>query len=315
MSIQNLFLVSVFMYDSTALPTSSQTVGFPTTALSYAGGPSHNSYAATGPTLTKIWNKGLAYALPLTGDPLDSGLYATEVAAQMTHFAFGVGSGVSAVKGIVYAAGDDRTVNAFNATTGKLLWRFRANNHNLGLAQVVWSQPFSGVASSVTGYSGASLAMDVITGLVVGSVVVDADMLLNSAHVQVFALDAATGNQVWTQGLDPGAVPSGFVAPTPMLSGGRVYLANPLVGQVVALDMLGGGIAWKTAVVSSAGLYAWGPGCLVGGSKLIQPMGSDLYTFDATTGAVLKRYTVGGTFTYNHPTVLGGTLYIGNSFG
>ncbi len=44
-------------------------------------------------------------------------------------------------------------------------------------------------------------------------------------------------------------------------------------------------------------------------------MGSDLYTFDATTGAVLKRYTVGGTFTYNHPTVLGGTLYIGNSFG
>lgn len=448
-------------YDATALPTSSQTVGFPTTSLAYAGGPSHNSYVATGPTLSKKWTKGLVYALSLTGTPLDSGLYGTEVAAQMTHFAFGVGSGVSAAKGIVYAAGDDRTVNAFNATSGKLLWRFRTNNHNfgqplvtanavlvaggnvglnlgnygsfvkqsantrlgsgfnyvyaldpltgnekwtfyagqgsmsmtplyyngvlywvdgqgwvwainadtgapvapimdangnptlsvgggfnalaspniyqdpsgralmvvglsmpnrvvaidLGLAQVAWNQPFSGVASFVTGYSGASLAVDATTGLVLGSVVVDADMLLNSAHIQVFALDGATGNRVWTQNLDAGAVPSGFVAPTPMLSGGRVYLANPLVAQVVALDMLGGSLVWKTAVTASAGLYAWGPGCLVSGGKLIQPVGGDLYTFNASTGAVLKRYTVGGAFSYNHPTVLGGTLYIGNSFG
>lgn len=419
-AIPALPLKTAEYYDSSARPSSSQAAGFPTTSLAYAGGPSHNSYVASGPTLAKTWSKGLVSALSLTGVPLDSGLYGTEVAAQMTHFAFGVGSGVSAVKGIVYAAGDDRTVNAFNATNGKLLWRFRTNNHNfgqplvtadavivaggnvglnlgnyglftkqsagarlgsgymylhaldpltgnekwtfyagqgsismtplyynnvlywvdgqgwvwainadtgapvapvmdtngyptlsvgggfnalvspniyqdasgralilvgmsmpnrvvaidLGLAQVAWSQPFSGIASFVTGYSGASLAVDVTTGLVVGSVVVDADMLINRAHVQVFALDAATGNQVWTQGLDPGAVPSGFVAPTPMLSGGRVYLANPMAGQVVALDMVGGSLLWKTAVTSSAGLYTWGPGCLVGGSMLVQPMGA-----------------------------------------
>lgn len=100
-----------------------------------------------------------------------------------------------------------------------------------------------------------------------------------------------------------------------MLSGGNVYLANPLAGQVVALDRLSGVPVWKTAVTSSVGLYAWGPGCLVGGSKLVQPMGGDLVTFNATTGTLLKRYTVGGAFTYNHPTVLGGTLYIGNSYG
>ncbi len=458
---QPLPLKTAEYYDSSALPSSSQRTGFPTTSLAYAGGPSHNSYVATGPTLSTKWSKGLKSALSLTGTPLDSGLHGTEVAAQMTHFAFGVGSGVSAVKGIVYAAGNDRTVNAFNATTGKLLWRFRTNNLNfgqplvtanavlvtggnvglnlgnygsyvkqsastrlgsgymyvhaldpltgnekwtfyagqgsmsmtplyyngvlywvdgqgwvwainadtgvpvtplmdangyptlsvgggfnalsspniyqdpsgralmvvglsmpnrvvaidLGLAQVAWSQSFSGVASFVTGYSAASLAVDATTGLVVGSVVVDADMLLNRAHIQVFALDGATGNRVWTQDLDPGAVPSGFVAPTPMVSGGRVYLANPLAGQVVALDTLAGTPVWKTAVAGTAGLYAWGPGCLVSGGKLIQAVGGDLYTLNATTGAVLKRYTVGGAFIYNHPTVLGGTLYTGNSYG
>lgn len=51
------------------------------------------------------------------------------------------------------------------------------------------------------------------------------------------------------------------------------------------------------------------------GSRLIQPVGPALYTFDGTSGAILNRTHVGGSFTYNHPTVAGGVLYTGNSWG
>ena len=50
-------------------------------------------------------------------------------------------------------------------------------------------------------------------------------------------------------------------------------------------------------------------------SRLIQPVGDSLITFDARTGTQLNSYRLGGAFTYNHPTVLGDTLYIGNSWG
>jgi outer membrane protein assembly factor BamB len=131
----------------------------------------------------------------------------------------------------------------------------------------------------------------------------------------VYALDGATGTVRWTQRLDAGVVPSGFVAPTPLLANNRVHLGNPLASQVLALDVMTGATLWKTAVTTAAGRYAWGPGAMLGSAKLLQPAGSALYTLDAASGALLKQYAVGGAFTYNSPTVLGKTVYIGNSFG
>lgn len=448
-------------YDSSALPSNSQKSGFPAQWLSYAGGQGHNSYSATGPSISKKWTAAMPAALSLTSPPLDSSIFGTEIATQMTHFSFGVGTGVTAANGIAYATGNNRYVNAYNATTGKLLWRFRTNNHNfgqplvtpnavlvmggnlginlsnqanftkqssqtragsgfmyihaldplkgnekwtfyagqgamsstplysngvlywvdgqskvwainadtgvpvapfmdtngnpvltlgggfnaissanvyqdpsgkqlmivgmsmpnrmvavdLGTASIAWAQPLTGFATHITGLSSASPAVDQANGLVISSAMANVDSTLNTAQVLVFGLNASTGAIVWTQLLDAGAVPTGLVAPTPMVANNRVYLTNPTADQITALDVFTGSSIWKTTVASTGGQYAWAPGTLVGTTKLIMPMGGKLYTLSPDTGTVLKTYTIGGSHTFNHVFVIGNSIYLGNSYG
>lgn len=461
-TVPTLPLKTAEYYDSRALPTSTQAALFPSTWLAYAGNPAHNSYLSTGPSITR-WSKSLVYGLSLTGTPLDESIYGSEIAAQMTHYAFGVGSGVSPAKGMVYVAGDDRTVQAFNGVTGKLVWRFRTNNLNFGqplvtanavivaggnlglnlgnygsfikqsaqtrvgtgfmyihaldpntgnekwtfyagqgamsttplyfngvlywvdgqnkmwsisattgqpvapfmdvngypvlslgggfnaissanlyqdtagrnlmvvgltmpnrlvaidlaTASVAWTQSLAGFFNHITGLGTTSVAVDQANGLVIGTTVVEADYVLNSARLLAFALNGTTGDIAWTQRLDAGPVPSGYVAATPMIANGRVFLANPIAQQTVALDVATGAPVWKTSVALTAGSrYSWAPGVWIPTTnRLLQPMGSELVAFDASTGAVLKRTAVGGAMTFNHPTVLGTALYIGNSYG
>ena len=460
-TVPALALKTAEYYSSSALPSSSQTANFPSQWLAYAGNAAHTGYSSTGPSLSSKWSASLPNALSLSAAPQDETLFGTEVATQMTHLSFGVGSGVSATKGILYVAGNNRTVNAFNGTNGKLIWRFRTNNHNIGqplvtptavlvaggnlalnfgnqgtfvklspqtrlgtgfmyihaldlkngnekwtfyagqgtfsmtplynngilymvdgqskvwainadtgvpvapfmdstgqpvmtlgggfnanssanvykdslgrslmvvglsmpnrlvavdlaTATIAWTQDLAGSLTYITGFATSSPAVDQTNGLIVGSAVVEADLLLNSARVMVYALDGATGTVRWTQLLDAGAVPSGFVAPTAMVANNRVHIANPLASQVVALDVLTGAPLWKTSLTTTAGRYAWGPAAMIGSTKLLQPAGSALYTLDAATGALIKQYAVGGAFTYNSPTILGKAVYIGNSYG
>ncbi len=460
-TVPTLPLKTAEYYDSSALPTSSQAKSFPTTSLAYAGNPAHNSYVSTGPSIRK-WSKSLVYGLSLAGAPLDEAIFGPEIAAHMTHFAFGVGSGVTPAKGMVYVAGTDRTVQAFNGVTGKLVWRFRTNNHNFGqplvtadavivaggnlglnlgnyanfikqssqtrvgtgfmyihaldpntgnekwtfyagqgamsmtplhyngalywvdgqskvwaisattgqpvapfmdvngypvlslgggfnaissaniyqdtagrslmvvgltmpnrlvaidlaTVSVAWTQSLAGFFNHLTGLGTVSLAVDQANGLVIGTTVVEADYVLNNARLLAFALNGSTGDIVWTQRLDAGPIPSGYVAATPMIAN-RVFLANPIAQQTMALDVATGAPVWTTTVALTAGSrYSWAPGVWIPTTnRLLQPMGSELVAFDAATGAVLKRTAVGGAMTFNHPTVLGTALYIGNSYG
>jgi outer membrane protein assembly factor BamB len=460
-TVPALALKTAEYYDASAQPSSSQTTSFPTQWLSYAGDAAHTGYSATGPTLSRRWSAALPNSLSLSGAPQGEALYGSEVATQMTHLNNGVGSGVSPAAGRLFVAGNNRTVNAYNATTGKLIWRFRTNNHNMGqplvipgavlvaggnlglnlgnygsfikasaqtrigsgfmyihaldpvtgnekwtfyagqgtlsstplyhngvlywvdgqskvwaisattgqpvapfmdaaghpllslgggfnalssanvyqdtlgrtlmivglampnrivavdlaTATIAWTQDLIGFPSHFTGFTASSPAVDQGSGLIVGSVIADTDMISNTARVLVYALDGNTGNMIWTQRLDAGSVPSGFVAPTPMLANNRVHIANPLAGQVQALDVLSGASLWKTTLTTTAGRYAWGPAALLGSSKLLQPAGSALYTLNLATGGLLKTYTPGGAFTYTSATVLGKTVYIGNSYG
>lgn len=460
-TVPTLPLKTAEYYDSSAQPTSSQTVAFPTQWLSYAANAAHTGYSATGPTLGARWSAALPNALSLSGTPQGDALYGSEVATQMTHLNVGVGSAVSPAAGRLFVAGNNRTVNAYNATTGKLIWRFRTNNHNMGqplvtpsavlvsggnlglnlgnqgsfiklspqtrlgtgfmyihaldpasgnekwtfyagqgtlsttplyrngnlywvdgqskvwainadsgqpvapfmdtagqpvlnlgggfnalssanvyqdslgralmivglampnrivavdlaTAMIAWTQDLIGSPSHLTGFASSSPAVDQSSGLIVGSVIVDADLVTNNARVLVYALDGNNGNAVWTQRLDGGTVPSGFVAPTPMLANNRVHIANPLARQVQALALSSGTSLWKTSLNSSVARHAWGPAALLGSGKLLQPAGNALYTLDTATGALLKTYTPGGAFTYNSATVLGKSVYIGNSYG
>ncbi|TCV89630.1 outer membrane protein assembly factor BamB family protein [Sulfurirhabdus autotrophica] len=448
-------------YDSTAKPSSSQKTGFPAQWLSYAGGQNHNSYLSTGPAISKKWASSMLSAISLSSTPLDDAIFGTEIATQMTHLSFGAGTGVAAANGIAYATGNNRTVNAYNATTGKLIWRFRTNNHNfgqpvvtpnavlvmggniatslsnnisfskqsaqtrlgtgfmyihaldplngnekwtfyagqgamsstplysngvlywvdgqskvwainadtgtpvapfmdsngnplltlgggfnavssanvyqdpsgkklmvvgmsmpnqmvavdLGTATIAWTQPLTGLATHFTGLSSASPAIDQANGLVISTAMANVDSTTNTAQVLTFGLNASTGTIVWTQLLDAGPIPAGFVAPTPMVANNRVYLTNPTANQITALDATTGSTLWKTAVTATGGKYSWAPGTLVGSTKLIMPMGGNLYTLNPDSGALLKTYVIGGAHTYNHVLVIGNSVYLGNAYG
>ena len=87
-------------YNSDAQPSSSQKQSFPTQSLAYAGGPSHNSYLSSGPSLSTKWSASMPNAISLSSAPLDSAIFGTEIATQMTHLSLGAGAGVTAANGI-----------------------------------------------------------------------------------------------------------------------------------------------------------------------------------------------------------------------
>lgn len=190
---------------------------------------------------------------------------------------------------------------------------------DLTSAQVLWSQPFVNFTTYVTGFAAVSPAVDQAREIVVGTVLIDADPVLNTATVLAYGLNANTGAILWTQPLwaqplGSGPIPTGFTGPTPLLDADRTFLFNPIAKTITALNTATGLVLWQTPVLLPTGKYSWGPGVLVQG-KLIQPVGPNLYTLDAATGQVLNQYPVGGSLTYQHPTVVGDTLYIGNAWG
>jgi outer membrane protein assembly factor BamB len=187
---------------------------------------------------------------------------------------------------------------------------------NLATATVAWTQDLASIGTTyLTGFATVPPAVSQAKGLVVGTVLGNADVANNTVTQWAFALNAATGAEVWTEAIASGPIPvGGFVGPTPLLDSGKAYMNDPLGNDVVALNLLTGDVQWRASVDTLPGRFSWGPGVLVKG-KLIQPVGPQLYTLDAATGAELNQYTLGGSMTYNHPTVVGKTLYIGNSWG
>lgn len=188
---------------------------------------------------------------------------------------------------------------------------------DLSNATVVWTQNLAAFGTTYpTGFATVSPAVSQRRGLVVSTVLINADNTNNTVTQLAFALNAKTGEAVWAQPIGTGPIPvGGFVGPTPLLDRNRVYLNNPLSSNIVALNLMTGAFQWETPVATPEGKFSWGPGVLVKGGKLIQPVGPTLYTLKATTGALLNQYKIGGSMTYNHPTVVGETLYIGNSWG
>ena len=78
------------------------------------------------------WQTPLQDAIPLEAPPFQEDVYGTEVATQMTHFEFGVGSGLAVARGMVYAGSNRFQIDALNAQTGELVWSFETLNRNFG---------------------------------------------------------------------------------------------------------------------------------------------------------------------------------------
>jgi outer membrane protein assembly factor BamB len=168
----------------------------------------------------------------------------------------------------------------------------------------------SGLTPYVTGFAASSPVVDQGRGLIITSLLVNADTTTNTATEEAVAFNAKDGSVAWVAPIGSGQIPYGYTSATPFMGNGEVVFADPVSKNEVALDPATGQQRWSTAL----GEQSKAPGVIVRGA-VVQPAGSSLFTLDAKTGKLLKKVAVGGSFKNNAPTVVGGTLYVGNAWG
>ncbi|TAN05075.1 MAG: hypothetical protein EPN38_12630 [Rhodanobacteraceae bacterium] len=239
----------------------------------YALAPGHNAWHASDfPALS--WR----YAVPGAAEANASRLLNRTMIRDLVGFAVGV----AVVDGTVYATNDDGYLYAVDARTGKLRWRFHAFNQLMGTPIVATVDGrrlvFVGAGNSVFAYSHA-----------VNFAKPGARVIRGNGLSAMFAVDAATGKQVWvypTQGED---------MPTPVFDRGRLLFGNG-DGHVYALAAASGQLVWKTPIKSfvsmSSATLDPGRGVLVMGGT--QP--SAIHGLDAETGKLLWSVTPPGVF-------------------
>ncbi|MHB1585477.1 MAG: outer membrane protein assembly factor BamB family protein [Acidiferrobacteraceae bacterium] len=168
----------------------------------------------------------------------------------------------------------------------------------------------SNLSPYITGFSASSPVVDTRNGLIISSLLVNADTAANTVTDEAIALDAADGNVVWAAALGTGPIPYGYTAATPFMDSGHVIFADPVSKSEVALNPATGQELWSTPL----GEQTKAPGAIIRGA-VVQPAGPYMFTLDERTGEILNTLPVGGDFKDNGPSVIGDTLYVGNSWG
>ena len=230
----------------------------------YAMAPGHNAWHASAfPAVS--WQYDVPGGAEANANPL--------LNRTMVRDLVGFAIGVAVVDDTVYATNDDGYLYAVDARTGELRWRFHAYNQLMGtpiVATLAGHQlVFIGAGNSVFSYSHA-----------VNFGEPGARVIRGNGLSALFAVDAATGKQVWvypTVGED---------MPTPVFYKGRLLFGNG-DGHVYALDAATGKPAWTTSItsfvsMSSATLDSKSGVLVMGGT---QP--SKIYGLDADSGKLL----------------------------
>jgi outer membrane protein assembly factor BamB len=146
---------------------------------------------------------------------------------------------------------------------------------NLYSDAVAWklSSLPSGMTPYFTGFAASSPVIDARDGMVITSILVNADTSNNTVTDEAIALDASTGAVMWTQALGSGPIPYGYTAATPFLDHDRVLFADPVSRAEVSLNAKTGAVQWSTP----PGQQTKAPGVALKG-KVIQPAGPDILT-------------------------------------
>ena len=132
--------------------------------------------------------------------------------------------------------------------------------------------------------------------------------------VSVRAFDSETGKPLWTHMMGRGPKPPSFKGGVPMIHDGVVYVGAPVNSEYQALDLKTGKLVWTWKVPNPgpAGA-ARGPASYHDGMLYIATVDT-VYALNPKTGAVVGKKLVGGRFGIVSPTIVGGTIYLGNSW-
>lgn len=184
---------------------------------------------------------------------------------------------------------------------------------DINTGQIVWKQTIPGIAN--TGMGDNSPAVDPKSGLVIQNSVVDSNSQDKTIDVAAFAMDAKTGQIKWQTKLGRGPTPPAFKAGVPMVQGDRVYMGSPATSKLYALSLSDGHILWTLDIphAGKAGAGRGSPTYYQG--KLYLAAGSNVFKINPDNGKIEGQAQLGGRFGIVNPVIVGGTMYLANSWG
>lgn len=203
------------------------------------------------------------------------------------------------VDGVVYSG-----TNAFDAASGKLLW---ATNSGGTSPAVSKGTVFIDTQNGLCAYAAASgtnlwcAENNYLPDAPSGAAVADGIAYFGSALGSIFAIDAATGAQLWSA-----PISTDNAASSPAVANGVVYINGD---SLFAFDAKTGAQIWSSSILNGTSSPA------VVGDVVYCSGGTGLAAFNATTGAVLWSISPGGSLSIleDSPAVAKGIVYIGAS--
>ncbi len=241
--------------------------------------------------------------------------------------------------GVVFEGTGDGQVLALDIHTGKTRWStkvggfdsmssaavagnmvyvgFSDPNYLYGInadtGKVVWKATVTGVAN--TGMGDNSPSVDTASHLVIQDSVVDAQPSTKTMDLEVFAVSADTGQPVWQTKLGRGSSPPAYKAGITMIHAGVVYLGSPATSTFYALRESDGVVLWKMQIPGAGPAGAGRGGAVFYHNVLWLAAGPKLYAINPATGVVLGTAVGGGRYGIVNPVIVGGTMYLANSWG
>ncbi|MBI1969562.1 PQQ-binding-like beta-propeller repeat protein, partial [Candidatus Woesearchaeota archaeon] len=210
---------------------------------------------------------------------------------------------------LYFGSGYNRTY-ALNATTGTEIWTFQTGGIVMSTPAVADGRVYFG------SNDGHLYAVDARTGAFVWKYPFPVGMSVgqNAPAVSegvvyiaapqgatVFAIDAATGTEIWRK-----SIPN-LIRSSPAVYAGRVYFGT-YGSQVYALNATDGTILWSTPVPGS-GIQSTPAAAY--DTVYIGAADNNFYALDAFSGVVKWTYPT-GSYTSTHPSVSNGVVYFGS---
>ncbi len=233
----------------------------------------------------------------------------------------------------LYFATGSGSVHALDRRTGKTLWTTRLKGNDnmsspayssgriyLSMAdpprlysldarsgKVLWSRTIRGAANTGMG----DVSPTVSQGIVVMDTVTRPERGRKGVTLQpvIEAFDAKTGKTLWEKRMRRGPRPPAFKGGVPMIHGHVVYVGSPVNGDYEARDLRNGKRIWKWNRISSARsapTFAYG--------RLFIAGADHVYVLDPKSGKELAKKWIGGRMGIVSPTIIGGTIYLANSW-
>jgi outer membrane protein assembly factor BamB len=165
---------------------------------------------------------------------------------------------------------------ALSAATGGLIWEFRDRTDV--------SQWGTGISSSPA----------VANGIV----------YVGSCNGMMYALNAASGTQVWNYTC------GGQVWSSPAVANGIVYVGSTN-GNVYALNVATGALVWK---YTTGRAVAFSSPAIASGVVYVGSEDDNVYALNIATGALVWKYTTGNGV-WSSPAVVNGVVYVGSEDG